>query len=165
MPAFGHQLWASIQQISYSGNHFMISHLIWNSKPGLLYDCTTWILPKRFEKNLDANYSLMLLVVGSTRQNISCVATCLPSHRLSKYHEQDILQKLVDELISDVRQRTPTRRLAETSFFSSVRTGCRLWPIGTDCIKESQRNTCCRHPVTTMMISFNLLSFTYILSA
>ena len=61
----------------------------------LLYGSTTWTLTKRTKKKLDGSYTRMLCAIlnnpgRNTSQNSSCIDIYLPSHKSSKYDEQDM---------------------------------------------------------------------------
>ena len=81
----------------------------------LLYNCTTWTLPRRFEKKLGVNYTGMLRVVWNKFLKYAPTKQLLYDHFLSrktsKKGEQDILctaGENKDELISDLLRWTPS---------------------------------------------------------
>ena len=64
----------------------------------LLYGCTTWTLTKQLEKKLNGNYTRMLRAIlnkswRQTPQGTNYTATRLPSRKLSKLDEPDMLEK------------------------------------------------------------------------
>ena len=57
----------------------------------LLYGCTTWMLTKRMEKKLDGNCTRMLQAILNKSWRQHPMATNLPSQKLSKLDEPDML--------------------------------------------------------------------------
>ena len=110
----------------------------------LLYSCSTWTLMKCQEKRLDGNYTRMLFWTSPGSSN--CMATYLPSHKLSK---QDMLATATEakKLISSILW-TPTcgQTCGDTGF--PLRLGKSKCSIGT----EYQDNLWC-----------HILNFKYLL--
>ena len=67
----------------------------------LLYGCTTWTVTKRLEKkarrelhkDAPCNLGKILEEVTPPKKNTSYTVTYLPSHKLSKYDGQELLDK------------------------------------------------------------------------